>query len=531
MGEPVSHEETRAQCHDHASCGPLAAVVSRRVALQVAAGAGTLIVSAPYLGGVGGMSTFLQAHDIELISAPDLGWPVPPIVTRAQWGANESLRKYEPIYNSMIGKLIVHHTGTPNDITDYAGLARGIYLNELNNGYIDIAYNWLIDPVGRIYEGRWAQNYPNGVPHTGEHNRLNVMGAHALYFNADTIGVGLMGDYSYVAPTSAMIESLLTLMTWKCARWGLDPIGADPYTNSLGTDVLNLHNICGHRDTYATACPGDTVEAMLPTLRADVAARLAAGSTGYWIASNTGQLVAFGNLPNAGGTSNRALASPILGLCARPSGKGYWLFGGDGGVFSFGDARFFGSTGSARLNAPIVGMAPTASGNGYWLVARDGGVFCFGDAKFFGSTGAMRLNAPVLGLTATPTGNGYWLYARDGGVFCFGDAKFFGSTGNIRLNQPIVGMAARPQHDGYWIVAADGGVFCFGQAPFLGSAVSHFQSAPCVSLTASTTGQGYAVLFGDGSVFTFGDAPYFGNAVDSFSGPAVGLAGRLAPLA
>ena len=71
----------------------------------------------------------------------------------------------------------------------------------MNNGYIDIAYNWLIDPNGRIYEGRWAQNYPTGVPHTGERNRRNVQGAHALHFNVDTIGIGLMGDYSDVAPT------------------------------------------------------------------------------------------------------------------------------------------------------------------------------------------------------------------------------------------------------------------------------------------------------------------------------------------
>jgi hypothetical protein len=116
-------------------------------------------------------------------------------------------------------------------------------------------------------------------------------------------------------------------------------------------------------------------------------------------------------------------------------------------------------------------------------------------------------------------------------VFCFGDAKFFGSTGGMRLNRPIVAMAARPQNDGYWIVAADGGIFSFGNAQFFGSAASDFGSAPCVSLAASTTGKGYAVLFGDGSVFTFGDAPFFGNAVGSLSGPAVGLAGRLVPLA
>ena len=505
--------------------------MSRRAALQLAAGAGAVVASAPYLARLGNGPGRFDTRDAELISAPDLYWPVPPIVTRSQWGANESLRTADPIFNSAIGKLIVHHTGTPNDITDYAGLARGIYVNELNNGYIDIAYNWLIDPNGRIYEGRWAQNYPAGLPHTGERNRLNVMGAHALHFNTDTIGIGLMGDYSDIAPTPAMVGALLTLMTWKCARWGLDPLASDPYVNSVGETVTHLHNICGHRDTYATACPGDTVEAMLPLLRAQVAARLAVGSTGYWIVSSAGQLVSFGNLPNAGGATSRALRSPILGVSARPSGRGYWLYSGDGGVFCFGDAKFHGSTGSEKLNQPIIGMAATPSGNGYWLVARDGGVFCFGDAKFYGSTGGRRLNAPILGLTPTPSGKGYWLYARDGGVFCFGDAKFFGSTGSLRLNQPIVGMAARPQNDGYWIVAADGGVFCFGHAQFHGSAVAHFQTARCVSLSVSTTGQGYALLFTDGAVFTFGDAPFFGSAVGRLFGPAVGLAGRLAPLA
>ena len=444
--------------------------------------------SAPYLARIERGHRAFDTHGVELASSPDLDWPVPRIVTRAAWGADESLRRADPVFNSTVQKIVVHHTGTPNDITDYAGLARGIFVNEVNNGYIDIAYNWLIDPLGRIYEGRWAQSYPNGVPHTGELNRQNVQGAHALHFNVDTIGIGLMGDYSDVGPTSAMVDALLTVLTWKCARWGLDPTGAAPFVDSLGEPVTHLSNICGHRDTYATACPGDTVEAMLPLLRSEVGARLAVGSTGYWVTSGLGQVVAFGNLPNAGGVKLRQLHGPILGMSAHPSGRGYWMFGSDGGVFAFGDAPFFGSTGSRHLNEPIVGMAPTTTGKGYWLVARDGG------------------------------------------VFCFGDAKFFGSTGGLRLNRPIVGMAARPQNDGYWIIAADGGVFCFGHAPFLGSATNHFRSARCVSLASSTTGKGYALLFADGAVFTFGDAPFFGSAVGRLFGPAVGFAGRFAPL-
>jgi hypothetical protein len=525
----VSNDESR-EVADADSRG-----ISRRAALHLAAGAGAAAAAAPLLARVGGSNFFDLANIYDLgraqrtlLARPN--WPAPPIITRAQWGANEHLRKPGQIYNLAVHKIVVHHTGTPNDISDYGALVRGIFANELNNGYIDVAYNWLIDPFGHIYEGRWAMTYPPGAVHTGERNHLNVQGAHALYFNPDTIGIGLMGDYSVVEPSDAMIAGLLTLMSWKCARWGIDPLGAAPYVNSQGTQVVGLANICGHRDTYATACPGATVESMLPNLRAQVAARIAFGPTGYWIASDAGQLLSFGNLPNDGGMSGTRLTAPIIGIGAHPSGRGYWLFGRDGGIFSFGAARFYGSTGNERLNQPMVGMAPTPGGNGYWLVARDGGVFCFGDARFYGSTGALRLNSPVLGLTPTPTGRGYWLVARDGGIFSFGDARFYGSTGGARLNQPIVGMAARPQGDGYWMVASDGGIFSFGGAPFVGSGASQPRSAPCVSITPSTTGRGYALLLADGSVLPFGDVPYLGSAAGKIAGPAVGLAGRLAPL-
>ncbi len=529
-GTRLSNEEHRARPADRGSGESFNAAVSRRVAMQLALGAGAAAVASPYLTRFEQGSSLVDLGGAQPILSQHPDWPTPRLVTRAQWGADEALRNTDPVFNSIVRKIIVHHTGTPNDITDYPGLLRSIFRSELNNGYIDVAYNWLIDPDGRIYEGRWAQAYPDGVPHTGERGRENVQGAHSLHFNVDTIGIGLMGDYSTRAPSRKMISALVTLLTWKCARWGIDPLGTTPYVDSQGARVAGLANICGHRDTYATACPGATVEGMLPSLRTQVAARVAVGATGYWIASGTGKVFSFGNLVNAGSVRARALKTPIIGVCGRQTGRGYWMFGSDGRVFPFGDAKSFGSTGGRRLNEPIVGMAATPSGKGYWLVARDGGVFCFGDARYFGSTGAMKLNSPVLGLTPTSTGKGYWIYARDGGIFCFGDARFWGSTGAMRLNRPIVGMAARPQDDGYWMTASDGGIFTFGHATFHGSGASQARAAPAVSIASSTTGLGYVLLLADGWVLPFGDAPYLGSAVGRISGPAVGLAGRLAPL-
>jgi hypothetical protein len=509
--------------HDH-SHDRVSRRVTRRAALQLGAGAGVAAVAAPYVARLSDGARAIELGDALPIFAPVPGWPVPQIVTRARWGANEGLRKPGQFYDAKISKIVVHHTGTPNDITDYPALCRGILANETAGVYVDIAYNWLIDPAGRIYEGRWARDYSAGAPHTGELNAANVRGAHAIYHNTETIGIALMGTYDTIDPPPAMVNALVTLLAWKCARWGIDPLGRGRYLAANGA-VENLFNICGHRDTSSTDCPGQRVEPMLPAVRAQVASRIT--GAGYWIATSIGQVLPFGGAPVA--SDAFPLPTPIAGIAGHPSGLGYWLFQSDGAVYAFGAAQYHGTMHGQRLAAPIIGMASTPSGRGYWQVAADGGIFTFGDARFFGSTGAMRLNAPVLGMTPTQTGFGYWLYARDGGVFTFGDARFHGSTGGIRLNQPVVSMAVRPQGDGYWMVARDGGIFAFGKAPFLGSGASAIGAAPCVAMLPSTTGKGYLMLRDDGRLAAFGDAPNLGSGAGHVLGRAIGIAGRLAP--
>ncbi len=501
--------------------------VSRRAALKLGATAGVVAASAPYLSRLGGGVPFVDLSDATNAFSAIPNWPVPPIVTRSQWGANESLRRAGQSYDTTVQKLIVHHTASPNTVTDFAALCRGILSFETSGEYIDIAYNWLIDPHGHIYEGRWAQNYAAGVPHNGEKNSANVRGAHAIYHNSRTIGIALLGTYDTVTPPAPMVEALVKVLAWKCARWGINPLGHGVYSASNGVQH-DIYNICGHRDTTATDCPGQRTEPMLPAIRTQVMSRLT--GAGYWVASGFGAVLPFGGAARDGDASTRKVTAPLQGIAGHPKAAGYWLFGRDGNVYPFGGAHSYGSMQGRRLAAPIVGMAPTKSGNGYWLVGRDGGVFTFGDAKYHGSTGGLRLNAPVLGITPTASGGGYWLYARDGGIFSFGDARFRGSTGNIRLVAPVVGMAARPQGDGYWLVAADGGVFAFGKAPYAGSGARAATTSPCVAMLPSTTGKGYALLRRNGDVHAYGDAPYLGNAMGKVANDAIGIAGRLKPL-
>jgi ribosomal protein L24E len=245
---------------------------------------------------------------------------------------------------------------------------------------------------------------------------------------------------------------------------------------------------------------------------------------GYWIATSSGGIFAYGNAKYYGSTGGAHLNRPIVGMARTPSGHGYWLVASDGGMFAFGDAKFHGSTGAMHLNRPIVGMASTPSGHGYWLVASDGGMFAFGDAKFYGSTGAMHLNRPIVGMVSTSNGHGYWLVASDGGMFSFGNAKFHGSTGGIHLVQPIVGMASTPNGRGYWLVASDGGIFAFGNAKFCGSTGGRPLGAPISTIAPTATGNGYWLVGQNGDVFNFGDANYVGAPSGQTNQPIVSAA-------
>ena len=81
----------------------------------------------------------------------------PRIVSRAEWGANESWRDPVPKVGTKILAGIVHHTASTNNYTAAQAPAqmRNLYAYFTKSlKYADMGYNFLVDKYGTIYEGR-----------------------------------------------------------------------------------------------------------------------------------------------------------------------------------------------------------------------------------------------------------------------------------------------------------------------------------------------------------------------------------------
>lgn len=193
--------------------------------------------------------------------------PAPPIVSRAAWGADESLRSGAPRYADAARYAVVHHTASTNSYTaaEAPAVVRSMYRYHTEVlHWDDIGYNLLVDRFGTVYEGR-----AGGVDKP-------VIGAHAGGFNTGSIGVSVIGEFTAQAPPAVAQGSLAAVLAWKLSLHGIDPAGRLTVTSggspryAAGVPVV-LPTIVGHRDVGLTACPGDAFYALLPALRQRVA--------------------------------------------------------------------------------------------------------------------------------------------------------------------------------------------------------------------------------------------------------------------
>lgn len=189
--------------------------------------------------------------------------PQPAILSRAQWGADESWRDSAPRYNDLMRQVHIHHTASGNDyaVDQVPGLIRGMYRYHTHYlGWSDIAYNFLVDRFGRIWEGR-----AGGIARP-------VRGAHTRGFNTTSSGIAVIGNFEQVVPNPGIINAVAAVAAWKVDGFGGRPRGSiavrsDGSDKFPANDVALLRVIDGHRDTNDTACPGQHLYDALPQIR------------------------------------------------------------------------------------------------------------------------------------------------------------------------------------------------------------------------------------------------------------------------
>lgn len=195
------------------------------------------------------------------------------VVTRAQWGADESWRQtpsgtesWPPEY-VWPTHVVIHHTAGSAGGSDPAATIRSIYYwHAVVLGWGDIGYNYLIDQNGQVYEGRYGGD---GV--VGAHVYRDATCAKQRFglseganFNRGTVGIAILGDYDTALTLTDIVRNALTnVIAEKGLSLEIPPAGSSYLIDNT------YPNIIGHKDVDCTTCPGGHLYSALPQIRTE----------------------------------------------------------------------------------------------------------------------------------------------------------------------------------------------------------------------------------------------------------------------
>ncbi|XP_038059251.1 peptidoglycan recognition protein 1-like [Patiria miniata] len=154
-------------------------------------------------------------------------------VTRDEWNARDPKARVDMV--NPLGFAVVHHTAgsectTPDDCAQEVRNMQNYHMD--GHGWDDIGYNLVIGGDERVYIGRgW-----------------DTVGAHAgsTFFNQNSVGITIIGDYTNKLPTDGVLRVLKQLLV----------CGVE------SGHLTEQYLLRGHRDVREsgpTACPGDTL--------------------------------------------------------------------------------------------------------------------------------------------------------------------------------------------------------------------------------------------------------------------------------
>jgi N-acetylmuramoyl-L-alanine amidase len=155
------------------------------------------------------------------------------IRARELWTAHPEVHLEYESWSDAATDVRVHHTAgskprrnTPTEEMRTLRETEAFHMN--TRGYRAIAYNYLVMPSGRIYEGRGWEKH----------------GAHTLNNNED-IGICFVGDYSKYKLSIRQIAAYYNLRR---------------LLKKKGAKITSTHP---HSDTFPTDCPGNNIRRQL----------------------------------------------------------------------------------------------------------------------------------------------------------------------------------------------------------------------------------------------------------------------------
>lgn len=166
--------------------------------------------------------------------------PAAGVIPRSAWtNANVITSRCNPMNG--VARITVHHAAVDNsdlrsvdDVKRRLSSIRNDHINRRPEPFADIGYHYIIDPQGRVWEGR----------------PLRYQGAHVADQNDHNLGIMLLGDFTKQRPTTAAMNSLNAFLL-----------------QQMRTYRVQVNRVYTHREIGKSTCPGANLQSPMVQMR------------------------------------------------------------------------------------------------------------------------------------------------------------------------------------------------------------------------------------------------------------------------
>lgn len=176
---------------------------------------------------------------------PDL--PDASIIPRTAWAGGAPIQRLMNRADRSFNRITVHHDGTTAFTSTSRDAAarrleqiRKAHLNRKGQPFGDIGYHYLIDPAGRVWQGR----------------DTSWQGAHVAGQNPGNLGICMLGNYNLQQPNGAQRAALDRFVRAQMSYY-----------------AIGVNQVKTHQELDQTECPGRSLQGyMLATRRVGMSA-------------------------------------------------------------------------------------------------------------------------------------------------------------------------------------------------------------------------------------------------------------------